>query len=252
MTPVATLMSAAVLFAPLAAGSPATLAGPFVVPIDEAASSVTVEMCIPGGCDSDTSAVSGYTEIALDDNFTPTLIALHDFDLSLTDTIDINISILFGELTASGTDLRLLYATPEVPTGPVPVEGGAFLFVEVPTYAEGIITYDATGTVCVALQAAGLPCTDTINLADEGMQTGDMDGTIVVEDGIATLTFNTSIEVPLDPENPELGSLWISGVVTGSTPAPVPAISEVGIVVMALLLLTVGALIFRRRLSSTA
>ena len=223
--------------------------GPFTIPVDESSSGVTVELCIPGGCDSDFSGVSGYFAIALDDNVNPALIDLHDFDLSLTDTIDINISVPFGGLTAIGESLRLLYAQPGTPFGPVPIEGNAFLFVDVPTNAEGTVAYNATGLVCVALQAAGLPCTDTRDLGEQGTQSGNMDGTIVVEDGVATLTINPDVEVPLDPDHPELGTLSVTGTVVGSAtvPAAIPAVSEWGMVTMTLLLITAGTLVFVRR-----
>ena len=45
----------------LAVAVAGALAAPFEVPIDQAQSSVAVELCLLGKCDSDTSAVAGST-----------------------------------------------------------------------------------------------------------------------------------------------------------------------------------------------
>jgi hypothetical protein len=223
---------------------------PFAVPVDEAASSITVEICLGSDCDSDTSGVSGETVISLSPGNSPMLITLDDFDLTLTDTIDIYIPVFLGSLTATGEDIRLLYAEPGVPFGPVLTNNDMFSFVGVPTLSEGTVAYNAAGSLCVVLQAAGLPCNDTRNLADEGSQAGDITGTIVISDGIVTLTVNPDVEVPLDPNTPELGSMHITGTVIGSAPLPqdaVPTLSAWGIVLMTLSLLTAGSLVFIRR-----
>ncbi len=212
--------SAAFLIALSSAASALAYVGPFTIPVDELSSSVTVQVCIPGGCDSDVSGVSGYSVIALDDGAAPSMIELHDFDLTLTDQINIDISIFLGGLTATGDNLRLLYAQPGTPFGPDAIEGGGFLLVGVPQNAEGTVAYDAAGTVCVAMQAGGMPCSDTQDLSQQGTQTGDISGTLEITDGIATLTINPNVEIPFDPANPELGTLTVTGTVTGSAPVP--------------------------------
>ena len=223
--------------------------GPFTVPVDEGASSVTVTVCIPGGCDTDVSGVSGFSVVALDDGESPGQIELHDFVLSLTDTLNIDISIFLGGLTAKGNDLELLYAEPGTMFGPEWIEDTAFLFLDVPTEALGTVDYNATGTVCIALGATGLPCIDTRDLGEQGTQTGDIGGTVTVIDGIATLTISPDVEVPLAPNNPDLGTLTISGTVVGSAPipaTPIPTLSAWGLIAMTLLTLTAGSVVWTR------
>ncbi len=242
---------AAGLLVAIAAGSSQGSVGPFVIPIDELSSMVTVEVCIPGGCDSDISAVSGFYVIGLDNGVAPNSIELHDFDISLTDPININISVFLGSLTALGENLRFLYAQPGVPIGPVAIEADSFLFVGAPTNAEGTVAYNAMGTVCAALSASGLPCVDTRDLAQLGTQSSDLAGAIVVVDGIATLTVDLNLLVPLDPLNPALGTLSVVGTVVGSAPvpdpAPIPTVSTWGAAIMTLLLAALGTAAFRAR-----
>lgn len=224
--------------------------GPFTIPVDEASSSVTVQVCIPGGCDSDISGVSGLSVIALDDADVPGLIELHDFDFNLTDQINIYIPVLLGSLSATGDNLRLLYAEPGTPFGPEAIEGGAFSFLGVPNNAEGTVSYNAAGTVCALMQGAGLPCADTRDLAQQGTQTGDISGTIEVVDGIATMTINPNVVIPLDPTNPDLGTLTVTGTVVGSAAVPdttpIPAVSDWGMAIVTLALLAAASVVFHR------
>lgn len=242
---------AAGLVVALAAGPSLASVGPFAIPVDELSSTVTVEICIPGGCGSDISAVSGFYVVGLDNGITPSTIELHDFDLSLTDTININISVFLGSLDVVGENLRFFYAQPGVPLGPAPIEADSFLFVGAPTNAEGLVTYNAMGTVCAALSSSGLPCADTRDLAQLGTQSSDLAGTIVVVDGVATLTADLNFLVPLDPNNPALGTLSVVGTITGSAsvpePAPIPAVSAWGVAVMTLLAAAMGTIAFRAR-----
>jgi hypothetical protein len=200
---------------------------PFTIIVDESVSSVTVQLCIPGGCGSDVSSVAGFATISVDDPFSAGLLTLHDFDLALTDTINIGVDIFLGSLDVTGTGLALFYAQPGMPLGPTPIVSDAFDFVGVPTNAEGLIDYQAEGTACLALQASGLPCADSVDLAQQGTQLAEFSGTLVIDNRIATMTINPDVEVPLDPNNPDLGTLSVVGTVVGSVeipdlPAPPP------------------------------
>ncbi len=248
-------MCRAILFlcAAIAASSGATSAraapvAPFSIPIDEATSSVTVEVCIPGGCDSDVSSVSGFTTVALDDGVAAALMELHDFDYALTDTVNINISVFLGGLTAAGEDLRLFFATPGEPVGPADIVATDFEFLGVPTNSEGSVAYNASGSVCLALQAASQPCSDTRDLSEQETGSGDISGTLVIAGGVATLTVTPDIEVPLDPDTPDLGTLHVTGTITGSAPIPqpVPTTSQWGLTILALTILAAGTALIRK------
>ena len=197
--------------------------GPFEIPIDQSQSSITAQLCVLGQCDSDSSPVVGFMGIELGRPVQPTTITLYDFDFSLTDTIDLFIEITVfgipvGTISATAIDLNMTYADPGVPFGPTPIVDGAFSFADVPTNTAGIVSYNATGVVCVALESEGQPCAATINLADQGTQMGSIEGTIVVEDGIATVVFSPSIEVVLVEG---VAVMTIDGTVVGSAPVSI-------------------------------
>jgi len=59
------------------------------VPLDPSQSSVLVELCVVGECDMDSSPITGSVTIELDSYNVPTQITLHDFNLALTDSIDL-------------------------------------------------------------------------------------------------------------------------------------------------------------------
>jgi hypothetical protein len=202
-----------------AAAAPAT---PIRVPVDQANSSVTVQLCIAGRCDDDTSPVAGEFWIKLSPVSSPATITLYDFTFALTETLDFYISWGFlGNFTATATNVTMFYATPGTPQPPATVTGGAFTYANVPTNSTGIVNYTATDFPCWALQAAGKPCSDVMNLADQGTQTGTMSGTITVSPArLATLVFNPNVSGPLDPNNPSLGTLTTTGTIRGQVTVP--------------------------------
>ncbi|MFQ5415251.1 MAG: dockerin type I domain-containing protein [Phycisphaerae bacterium] len=200
-------------------------ATPFVVPVDESASVVSVELCLLGTCDADTSGVAGSWTIALDDPEAPSAITLHDFDLAFVDTIDLSITITVfgvpvGGLDVTGTGLSMRYATPGTPSGPVAIVDGVFAFSGVSVDVDGVIEYDATGTVCALFKSSGVPCSATLDLGAAGPQPADLAGAIEVESGVATITVDPTVEVPLNPDTPEVGTLSVSGTVTGHGDVP--------------------------------
>lgn len=214
---------AAGLFAAIIQGQ-ALATAPFVVPIVENDSSITVELCVTGECDSDSSNVAGSLTVSLDDAASPTMITGYDFDFALTSTIDLSIQIgdfiPLGTINATGSNISINYADPGIPLGPVPISGGAFLFEQVPTLASGTIDYEATGAVCVAFELEGLPCSDSIDLAEQGVIEGDIAGTVSVSGGVATVVFAPSVVIPFDEANPDTGSIAIDGMVSGSDIVP--------------------------------
>jgi len=200
----------------------AAAAAPFVVPVDQGQSVLNFQLCLLGRCDTDSSAVSGSTMIDLATVDDPQALWLYDFHFYLTDNLHWYLSWgMLGSFTADATGLSLHYAQPGVVLGPAQVLGGNFALSNVPTNAEGVLAYHAVGIPCVALQQAGYPCDDTIDLADGNPYIMDQfSGTVSSQNRIITLTSSPDVTVPLDPNNPNLGSLHVWGTVRGSVYVP--------------------------------
>lgn len=220
-------MKSAIVAALLACAGCAGMAGAatVVIPINQAQSSITVQLCISGSCDTDVSPVSGSYVFDLDVPSAPTQASLLDFVNTLTQTINLNISFGFlGAFNASGSGIVVKYATPGIPTGPAPVVAGQYTLTNVPTLSDGLVAYNATGIVCSLLsgQTPPVPCNATINLADQGVQSGTVQGTLSVANGVISLVANLNSTVPLDPANPATGTFTITGTIRGSAPVPPP------------------------------
>jgi hypothetical protein len=203
-----------------------TWAAPFDVPIDPAQSVLYFQLCISGACSTDSSTVTGTVTIDLDSIDSPAQIWLYDFDLNLADNLHLYLSWgIFGNLTADATGVAVHYAYPGTPLGPAAITGGSFAFLSVPTTSEGTIAYHAVGVPCYALQGAGLPCDDTMNLADQGIQLADQfGGNIASQNRIVTLSSQIDMTTPLDPNNPSLGTLHVWGSTLGQVYVPNPVI----------------------------
>ena len=199
-----------------------SVAAPFVVPVDPGQSQLSFELCVAGSCDTDSSSVSGTVTIDIESVDVPAQIWLHDFELQLDNDLDLSISWgFFGSLTADATGVAVTYAYPGTAVGPVPVVADGFSFVDVPANAEGVLSYDASGIPCAALQAASMPCSDTQNLADQGTQTLDQYiGTVTSQDRVVTLVSTIDLTVPLIPDSPDVGTLHVYGTVRGSVYVP--------------------------------
>lgn len=207
----------ALLIASMRAG-PMAHATPIEISVDTGLSTVNVQYCLGTSCSTDTSAVEGTTLIRLDSVAAPTMIQQDDFFYALTETINIAIT----GLTATGTNITLDYATPGLPQGPMVLgPGGMFSFLDVPANQSGMINYAATGTTCFLLTLAGFPCTDAIDLAQQGSTAGDIAGTVTVLPGrVVRLTSQPNISGPINPANPALGTLTITGTIVGEAVVP--------------------------------
>jgi hypothetical protein len=200
----------------------ATSAAPFAVPVDPGQSLLNFQLCLLGRCDTDSSAVSGSITIELATVDNPQALWVYDFHLYLTDNLHWYLSWgILGSLTADATGLSLHYAEPGVPLGPAPVLEGNFTLSNVPTNADGVLTYHAVGVPCAALQQAGYPCDDTIDVAEGNPYSADQfSGTVTSQNRVVTLTSNPDVTVPVDPNNPNLGSMRAWGTVRGSVYVP--------------------------------
>ncbi|MDX2115075.1 MAG: hypothetical protein SFZ24_05565 [Planctomycetota bacterium] len=205
------------------AGAGAARSETFTVPVDSAQSQVTVTLTLAGGSASDTSPVAGTLSLSLATVAGPTSVTGRDFRLSLTETLVLNINYGFlGRFDSSIAGLEILYAAPGTPIGPVPIDGlGAFTFADVPANTRGVLTYSATGLVCATLQSSGLPCTDTDDLSTEPTQAIDFAATLTTSDRVVSVVAAIDRTAPIDPANPNLGTIRVVGTVRGSATVPV-------------------------------
>lgn len=198
-------------------------ATPIRIPVDQSQSSVSVTLCVAGKCDTETSPVSGEAWIKLDSySSAPASLTIYDFTFSLVNNLNFSLSWgILGSLTATASNVAIHYDTPFIPQPSTPVVGGAYTAPNVPTNTTGNVAYQAVGIPCAVLQAAGMPCADTKNLADQGTQTSDINGAVTVSAGrVVTFVSQPNISGPLDPNNPDLGSLTLSGTIRGSVTVP--------------------------------
>lgn len=203
----------------------AAAAQPFFVPIDQNASSVTVELTVPlAGSDSDTSAVSGFFEIDLDSIDTPAQLTLYDFQVNLVSGINLHVgNFIVGTLDVNANNVSIADANPGVAKGPSPIVNDAFALPGVLASATGTLDYTATGGICTILTANSVPCNSMINLADQGPLASGLAGTITTANRLVTYTASIDVTVPLnpDPNGADLGSVRVFGTVTGSVTVPV-------------------------------
>lgn len=201
-----------------------TIAAPFDVPIDPSQSRLYFELCIAGGCDTDSTPITGTVTIELDSVDDPAQIWLYDFREEATEDLHWYIDLgLLGDFDATLTDAAMLYANPGVPMGPEPIVHDDFVFHDVPVNLEGLFSYTATGLLCALLEGAGHPCSDTRDLAEGGTQNIEAwGGTITSQDRFVSLTSDVDVTMPFDPNDPDLGGLHIYGTIYGQTYVPIP------------------------------
>jgi hypothetical protein len=207
------------------------MASPAVLVVDQANSNVSVTLCLTVGstqCDTDISPVAGSLTMGLDCLTNPAALTLHDFNLQLTNTLNLNLNYgpFVGRFDAVVSNTALHYATPGTPQPPTPLTLGAFTYPNVPETATGTMAYTSTNLVCVALQAAMLPCADSIDLSTLGVNTITFDGTANVAARNVAVVINVNSVAPLDPNNPGLGTLTIIGTVRASGVVPVPSVDD--------------------------
>ncbi|HWL92379.1 MAG TPA: hypothetical protein VNT79_02505 [Phycisphaerae bacterium] len=202
----------------LLAGTERALGVPIEIAVNPAESVLSVQMCVGASCSTDTSPVTGFTALKLDDVTGPGLVELHDFVLALSEPINLSLT----GLTATGQNISLEYATPGLPQPPATVDGaGGFDYLDLPSNQSGTVSYTASGFTCILLLATGYPCTDAIDLAEEEAQPGDFAGTITALPGrVVRVVMEPNVSGPVDPDLLALGTLTISGTIVGQAVVP--------------------------------
>lgn len=209
----------------LAGLAPGALAVPVPLAVDDAQSSLAVEVSTTvfgfPFSEMDSSPVAGTAEVdlTLDGSGQPDTIALNDFAFQTSEELSVTFSVPFaGTLSITlpaGTQAN--YVTPGTPTAAVPVAtDGSFTIPMVSTALVG--TADVTGTQSFA------DATQTLDLSTFDAPSDDLTGTVTVAGDQVTLVFDVAASATEDVDIgggvfvPVTVSAAASVVATGTLP----------------------------------
>ena len=207
---------AAALIAVLSLTACPLLAAPSELTVDPAQSSISMEITLEIGTqvtDTDTSALSGFLEIDLDDPGAPATITLHDLGIEIDDALSFNWSFGFlGGADASmndtdGSGAGSLLLDPGTKPIQAPVVGGAFTIPQAPTRLEGLVSANYN-ILFVGSDSV------VVDLSTLEPALSDMPGTVSVLGDQITLTTSLVFagEQPLvDDTGTQLGTIIFSG-----------------------------------------
>ncbi len=191
------------------------IGAPIDLTVDPAQSSldmtITIDIGITNDTDSDTTTLSGNIEIELDDDNNPLNITLNDLVVNMDQTMNFNWSFgFFGSADSTLTNGIVTYATPGVPTGPVPIIDNGFTFTQAPFGLGGLLTvnYDLFGA------GSGTELTD---LSTQAPQNSDFTGTVMIVGDTITLTATLpldSVQPLVDGNGNEIGAAITTGTAT--------------------------------------
>lgn len=214
----------------MALATPA-LATPALLTVNPAQSNVNVQLCMTftsTQCDTDMSPVTGTIVAGLDCLIAPTELTLHDFDFALSNTLNLNLNwgIIVGRFDAVASSVAFHYDTPGTPQPPSPLTAGAFNYAGVPANATGAMAYTSTNLVCAGLTAAGQLCNTSIDLSTLALTPVAFNGTVSVTGRTMAVVLTINSSSPIDPANPGLGTLNVTGTIRASGIVPLPSVSN--------------------------
>ncbi|GIK17148.1 MAG: hypothetical protein BroJett003_21120 [Planctomycetota bacterium] len=187
--------------------------------IDSGASTAQVELCVLGECDSDSSSLTGDMTAVFNCPDAPGEISIEDFEIRVAETISLHLDYGFlGDIFATGEGVAVLHDGPPEPF--TPVIGGAFNAPGVAYIKQGRIDYEASGIVCSTMQSFGYPCEATFFLEQQPPAAADLPGSVSVQPAQLVLTGTLDILEPLDPNNPDLGTIRITATIRATAPRP--------------------------------
>jgi hypothetical protein len=207
---------AASVFSAISIASTPLLAAPSTLIVDPNQSSLTMEITLEIGTqvvDTDSSSLSGFLEIDLDDLGNPSVITLHDLGIEIDEALSFSWSFGFlGSADAQmndtdGSGAGSLFLDPGTPPIAAPVVAGAFTIPQVPTRLEGLV--DASYDVLFVGSDSVVVDLSTLEPA-----VADMPGTVSVVG--EQITVSTTIEFAgeqpiLDDTGAQLGNIIFSG-----------------------------------------
>jgi len=197
----------------LSAGAP-LLAGPIELVIDQTRSSASTELCLTvlsTACDTDTSPLAGTITVSLDCPAAPGEITVHDFALQMINDIGFVLDYgALGQFNGTGQGITLDYADPANPLPTTTLSDDTFIYLDVPAVANGQLSYETTGALCFAFNLAGYECVDGIDLTTIELDPLDIGGMLGVSGSDVGVLLEMIIVGPIDPDNPDLGSMTIN------------------------------------------
>jgi len=205
------------------------LGTPTVLTVNPAQSSVSVQLCMTvtnTQCDTDTSPITGTVVAGLDCLTNPTSLTLHDFDFALSNSLNLNLTWgpFVGRFDAVASNVAFHYDTPGTPQPPAPILANAFAYSGVPANATGNMAYNATLLVCAGLTAAGQLCATSIDLSTLLLNPVAFNGTTTVSGRTVSVVLSINTSSPIDPANPTLGTLTVTGTIRASGVVPLPTV----------------------------
>lgn len=213
------------------AGS-ATSGASIEIPLDDFQSSLTLALCIQGSCTSDTASASGFVRLGISDVSNITTATLDDFHVEMSRPAVLNLSFGFlGRFFSTVSDFTFFDANPGTPKAPASIVGQQFRYVPVSTLQTGLVSYDANGAVCSNLMGQGYPCIGSLDLSTRPplSNTGasPCPGAPIILNVTSvgrTITFTGQLcsQGLLDPSNASVGTLTITGTISGSITVPLP------------------------------
>ena len=188
--------------------------------VDQATSTLEMELCVQGTCDTETSTLRGFLMVALDNDANPTQISLRNFDLQANRDYNFHLDYgLLGDIFATGRTLRVYHAFPASQQPFFPILAGQYTLLNVPFRLSGTADYAASGFICSFIQGGGAPCVGTIDLSQQGSNTiAQLSGTIQISGGFERVTLTFTFVSPLDPDNLGLGTITGRAVINASAP----------------------------------
>lgn len=195
-------------------------AQPVTMEVDEDASFIELTLELIGYADTDAAPVAG--TITVDPTAQAETLTFHGYNLALTENINLVLGGGFlGSLQVNFVDMTVIDDF-QGETFAAPMVGDLFTLPGAPSLLSGALNYNASGLFCVALEGYDMPCQAAQDLAELGTVWIVLAGTAEVIDNTLHLTMTVDASTPLSPDNPDLGTLTVSGTIIGSADLPTP------------------------------
>lgn len=207
-----------------ASASSYSYGAPIDLTIDPSRSSldltITVDVSIANDTDTDSSTLSGNIEIELDDAGNPASISINDMMVVIDQPMQYNWSFGFiGSADANMTAGSVSYATPGLPTGPVPLTAGIFEFPSVLVNMGGMLN------VNYSLFGLGSG-SEVVNMADQGAFSSVLSGDVSIVGETITVSSVLPLNVTsplLDSSGTQIGTVTTVGTATIVAEGTLPA-----------------------------
>jgi hypothetical protein len=188
--------------------------------VDSATSTLEIELCVQGTCDTEISALRGFLTVALDNDTNPTQISLRNFDLQATRDYNFHLDYGFlGDIFATGRTLRVYHAFPGPQQSFFPIVAGQYTLLNAPYLLTGTADYQASGFMCTFIEGNGTPCIGTIDLSQQSSNTiAELSGTVQISEGFTRVNVTFTFISPLDPDNLSLGTITGRAVINAFAP----------------------------------